>query len=303
MNHRLPPLNALRAFESAARNLSFKKAAEELNVTPAAISHQIKGLEADIGTPLFRRLNRALLLTDAGQLLLPDIRDGFQSFHRAMDRLRARSSDNVLTVATAPSFAAKWLVPRLDRFSRAHPELDVRISASMQMVDYEAEGVDIGIRFGGGGYPGVVSELLLTDTAFPVCSPRLLKGEHPLKSPDDLRFHVLLHDESWQSNYESFPTWSMWIAGAGVTGVDATRGTRFNMTSDVINAAIEGAGIALGRSSMVEGDLEAGRLVKPFDLSVPVEFAFYVVYPKAGLQQAKVAAFRDWLFEEAKPSV
>lgn len=300
MNYRLPPLNALRAFEAAARHLSFKKAAEELNVTPAAISHQIKGLEADIGMPLFRRLNRSLLLTDAGQLLLPDIRDGFQSFHRAMDRLRAQSNENVLTVATAPSFAAKWLVPRLDRFSRAHPELDVRISASMQLVDYEAEGVDIGIRFGRGDYPGVENELLLTDTAFPVCSPQLLAGEHPLKSPDDLRYHVLLHDESWRSNYESFPTWGMWIKGAGVDGVDATRGTRFNMTSDVINAAIEGAGVALGRSSMVEGDLQAGRLVKPFDLSVPVEFAFYVVYRKSNLAKSKISAFRDWLFDEAK---
>lgn len=299
MHHRLPPLNALRAFEAAARHLSFKRAAEELNVTPAAISHQIKALEADIGTPLFRRLNRALLLTDAGQLLLPDIRDAFQSFHRAMDRLRSRASENVLTVATAPSFAAKWLVPRLDRFSRAHPELDVRISASMQMVDYETEGVDLGIRFGRGGYPGVTSELLLTDTAFPVCSPRLCDGEHPLRTPNDLRHHVLLHDESWQSNYESFPTWGMWIQGAGVEGVDATRGTRFNMTSDVINAAIEGAGVALGRSTMVEGDLAAGRLVKPFDLSVPVEFAFYVVYRRNALDSPKVAAFRDWLFEEA----
>lgn len=298
MNYRLPPLNALRAFESAARHLSFKRAAEELNVTPAAISHQIKGLEADLGMPLFRRLNRALLLTDEGQLLLPDIRDGFQSFHRAMERLRARSSENVLTVAMAPSFAAKWLVPRLEKFNRAHPELDVRISASMQMVDYDAEGVDIGIRFGKGNYPDFVSELLLQDTAFPVCSPRLLEGEHALNSPDELRFHVLLHDESWRLNYESFPNWSMWIAAANIEGVDATRGTRFNMTSDVINAAIEGAGVALGRSSMVEGDLEAGRLVKPFDLDVPVEFAFFVVYREANLQQMKVSAFRDWLREE-----
>lgn len=299
MNYRLPPLNALRAFESAAKHLSFKMAADELNVTPAAISHQIKALEADLGTSLFRRLNRALLLTDAGQLLLPDIRSGFQSFHRAMERLRSRNDNNILTVATAPSFAAKWLVPRLDRFSRAHPDLDVRISASMQMVDYETEGVDIGIRFGGGGYPGVENELLLTDTAFPVCSPALLEGEHPLKTPDQLRFHVLLHDESWRLNYESFPTWGMWIQGAGVEGVDATRGMRFNMTSDVISAAIGGAGVALGRSTMVEDDIAAGRLVKPFDLTVPVEFAFYVVYRKGSLEQPKVAAFRDWLFAEA----
>ena len=296
---RLPPLNALRAFEAAARHLSFKKAADELNVTPAAISHQIKGLEADLGTPLFRRLNRALLLTDAGQLLLPDLRDGFQSFQRAMDKLRARSTENVLTVATAPSFAAKWLVPRLDRFSRAHPELDVRLSASMQIVDYEAEGVDIGIRYGCGDYPGMVVERLLTDTAFPVCSPRLLDGEHPLRAPADLRHYSLLHDDSWQLSYESFPTWAMWLAAAGVEGIDATRGTRFNMTSDVINAAIEGGGVALGRSSMVEGDMRAGRLVRPFELGVPVAFAFYVVHRKAGSLKPKVAAFRDWLFEEA----
>lgn len=299
MNYRLPPLNALRAFEAAAKHLSFKLAADELNVTPAAISHQIKALEADIGVPLFRRLNRALLLTDAGQLLLPDIRNGFQSFHRAMERLRTRNDDNILTVATAPSFAAKWLVPRLDRFSRAYPDLDVRISASMQMVDYETENVDIGIRFGGGDYPGVESELLLTDTAFPVCSPQLLEGEHALRSPEELRFHVLLHDESWRSNYESFPTWGMWIQGAGIEGIDATRGTRFNMTSDVINAAIGGAGVALGRSTMVEDDLNAGRLVKPFELTVPVEFSFYVVYRKGALDQPKVAEFHKWLFAEA----
>jgi LysR family transcriptional regulator, glycine cleavage system transcriptional activator len=296
MARHLPPLNALRAFEAAARHLSFTKAARELHVTQAAVSHQIKGLEEYLGVPLFHRHRKAVLLTEAGQLCLPGLRDGFDRLAAAVDSIRNLDSANVLTVTTPPSFAAKWLVPHLDQFRKAHPDFEVRIDASTNLVDFERENVDVAIRYGSGSYPGLESELLFEIEVFPVCSPRLCKGRHGLRTPPDLKFHTLLHTE-WRARGEE-PDWRMWLLAAGAADVDWTRGPQFNDVTVAIQAAIEGQGVALGRGALVAADLKAGRLVRPFKLSVAGRFRYYLVYPAAALKRPKVAAFRDWLLRE-----
>lgn len=282
-----PPLNALRVFEAAARHLSFTRAAQELNVTQAAVSHQVKALEDWLGLKLFRRLNRSLLLTDAGQAYLPTVRDGFQRLIDGTDRLRRLERGGVLTVTAVASFVAKWLMPRLGRFRQRHPDLDVR------MVDFSREDIDMGIRYGGGGWPGLRIDHLLSEDVFPVCSPRLLEGMHPLTRPDDLRHHTLLHDDMRED-------WRMWLMAAGVEGVDPTRGPGFSQSSMVVQAAIEGMGVALGRSVLVAEDLAAGRLVKPFDVSLPTRYGYYVVCPPTTADRPKITAFREWLLEEAR---
>jgi LysR family transcriptional regulator, glycine cleavage system transcriptional activator len=298
MARRLPPLNALRAYEAAARHLSLSKAAEELSVTPAAISHQIRTLEDHLGVSLFRRDGRSLLLTDAGQACLPGIRDGFDRLGEAIDAIDSLGMAGVLTVSVAPSFAAKWLVPRLDRFQEKHPEIDVRVSASMQVTDFSRDDVDLAIRYGAGRYADLVVEKLLTESVFPVCSPNLLKDKAPLDNPQDLKGLTLLHDDS-PDNDESCPTWEMWLKAAGVSGMDASRGPRFNQSSLVIEAALLGKGVALAKATLAATDLAEGRLIKPFQVNAPVEFAYYVVCPKAKLNLPKVAVFRDWLRAEA----
>jgi LysR family glycine cleavage system transcriptional activator len=292
VSRRLPPLNALRAFEAAARHLSFTRAAEELHVTQAAVSHQVKALEERLGVLLFRRLNRALLLTDAGQAYLPAIRDAFDAIAQATRRLKAQETTGTLTVTTLDSFAAKWLVPRLGRFRARHPEIDVRISTSGGLVDFAREDVDLGIRYGRGAYPGLHAVRFLTEEFFPVCSPALVAGDKPLETPADLRHHTLLHDNMRLD-------WRMWLMAAGVEGVDPTRGPAFSLSSLVVQAAVDGQGVALGRSALVADDLAAGRLVRPFTVSLPADFAYYIVYPAPAARQPKIVAFRDWLLEEA----
>jgi LysR family transcriptional regulator, glycine cleavage system transcriptional activator len=295
---RLPPLNALRAFEASARHLSFTKAADELAVTPAAVSHQVKALEDLLGVILFRRTKRALLLTDEAQAVLPGIRDGFERLLNAVEQLGAVGKSGVLTVSLAPSFAVKWLLPRLDRFQAAHPEIDVRVAASMELVDFSVGDVDVAIRYGAGGYSDLVVERLMSDTVYPVCSPALLKGANALTSPDRLRHHVLLHDDSPDED-ETCPNWPMWLKAAGVAGIDAARGPRFNQSSLVLEAAILGRGVALAKSTLADADVASGRLVRPFDVSVPVNFAYYVVYPETKAALPKVRLFHDWLRQEA----
>lgn len=298
MERRLPPLNALRAFEAAARHLSLTKAAAELHVTPGAISQQVKTLEDYLGVQLFRRLNKALLLTEAGQASLPALRDAFDRLAQAVETLRARDAEQPLTVSVAPSFGAKWLVPRLDRFREAHPGINVRIDASNRLVDLVREGVDIGIRYGMGNYPGMRVDPLLSEEVFPVCAPRLLKGPHPLAVPADLRWHTLLHID-WVSGFETWPDWRMWLLSAGVSDIDPTHGPRFSHASMAIQAAIEGHGVTLGGSVLVEDDLAAGRLVKPFQVSCPVAFRYYLASPAAMANHPRVAAFREWIIAEA----
>lgn len=299
MTRRLPPLNALRAFEAAGRHLSLTKAAEELHVTPAAIGHQIKALEDYLGVELFRRSNRGLLLTDAGQSCLPGLREGFDRLATAVERARAYHHRRPLTVSVAPSFAAKWLVPRLERFRAAYPGIDVRIDASTRLVDFLREDIDLGIRYGPGNYPGLCVDRLLTEEVFPVCSPRLLDGPHPLRLPGDLRWHTLLHVDSAVED-STWPDWPTWLLSAGVDDIDASRGPRFSLSSMAVQTAVEGHGVVLGSSVLVADDLAAGRLVRPFEHSTPVNFAYYLVCPESNAERPKIAAFRDWLLAEAR---
>ena len=299
MARRLPPLNAVRAYEAAGRLMSFSKAADELHVTPAAISQQVKHLEDWLGAPLFRRLNRSLELTDAGRALLPGVSAGLDRIAAAASAVRAVEERGALDVNTNPGFAAKWLIPRLDRFRQKHPEVDVRITAAIETVDFERTQVDIAIRFGRGGWEGVETEYLLGEEVFPVCSPRLLEGEHPLRSPGDLRHHVLLHDGSPLAG-GVVPDWRMWLKAAGVEGVDPNYGMTLIPFTMVLEAAIEGQGVALGRSNLVAADLAAGRLVRPFALALPFNLAHWLVYRSGALARPKVKAFRDWIMAEAE---
>jgi LysR family glycine cleavage system transcriptional activator len=270
-----------------------------LHVTPAAVSHQIKALEDDLGVKLFQRLNREVRLTDAGHACLPGLRDAFDRIAEAVGRAQRQDSSGVLTVSSSPALAAKWLVPRLEKFRLRHPEIDLRIDASMHLVDFAREGVHLGLRYGFGNYPGLHSELLMRTEVFPVCSPALLRGVHPLRQPQDLRHHTLIHDET--SSFDpSCPDWAMWLRAASVEGVDPARGARFNQVALAIDAAIAGRGVALTRDVFAAEDIAAGRLVRPFGAGQPVDFAVYVVVPPTLVAMPKVKSFRDWLFEEAR---
>lgn len=295
MSRRLPPLNALRAFEAAARHLSFTKAAEELHVTQAAVSHQIKGLEEWLGLPLFRRMNRALVLTDAGQAYLPPLKEALDLIENATQRLFRKDSTGALTISTMPSFAAKWLVMRLGRFQAAHPELDVRLQTTSDMTDFAQQDVDVAIRFGRPPWPGVRTERLMTEEIFPVCAPSLLQGPDAPKRPADLLRLPLLHDDY-------FITWGTWFAAAGLEGVDASRGITFTDSALVLQMAAEGQGVALTRRVLAADDLAAGRLVRLFDITLPSDYAYYVVAPPHYFSRPKVKAFRDWLFAEVERS-
>lgn len=299
MSRRLPPLNGLRAFEAAARHLSFAKAAEELHVTPAAISHQVKGLEDYLGLKLFRRAKRAIWLTEAGQACLPDLREGFDRLAAAMSRLQGLDESGIVTVSTTPSFAGKWLVPRLDRFRAANPEIDVRVDATTDVTDFARDDVDVAVRYGAGNYPGLKASMLMSEEMFPVCSPALLEDPHPLREPADLAHHTLLHEDqrAWE---DAFPDWRMWLLAAGARDVDPSRGPRFSSSELVTQAAVDGQGVALGRSVMVAADLAAGRLVRPFAMTYPMAFAYYIVCPEVAMDRPKVAAFANWLIGEAE---
>lgn len=297
MNTRLPPLNALRAFEASARHRSFSRAAEELNVTPAAISHQIKGLEEYLAAKLFRRAKRTLMLTPAGQTLLPGIRKGFVAFTEAMEEFGLYDETGMLTVAVTPSFAAKWLVHRIEHFNRAYPEVDIRMTTSMNLSDYSRDGIEIGVRYGKGNYDDLITEHLLSTEIIPVCSPRLLEGDHPLQAPKDLAHVTLLHDDSHRHE-EMYPDWGMWLRAAGASDIDASHGLRFDTAGETQNAAVEGVGVALGRTTLVSDDIEAGRLVRLFDLVLPSDFAYWIVYSETSIKRPKVKAFRDWLKSE-----
>ena len=293
----LPPLNALRAFEAAARHLSLSLAASELHVTPAAISHQVRLLEDHIGLPVFERNGRGLVLTDAGAAGLRDLREGFAHLSDAMDAIAALGEGGALTVSVAPSFAAKWLLPRLQSFERERPEFDVHVSASMQLVDFARDRIDVAVRYGPGGYPDVFFEKILAETVVPVCSPGLLR-KGALRSARDLLGLTLLHDDS-PDNDPSCPTWDMWLRAAGIDDADTDRGPRFNQGSLVIEAAVLGRGVALAKSTLAAADLQAGRLVRPIDTERAVDFAYYFVAPRAKLNLPKVVYFRDWLRRQA----
>jgi LysR family glycine cleavage system transcriptional activator len=293
MARRLPPLNALRAFEAAARHLSFTRAAEELHVTQAAISHQVKALEEHLGRKLFRRLNRALRLTDDGQAYLPSVSRAFTLLNEATNDLLTKQTPGPLTVSALPSFAARWLVPRLGRFRQIRPDIDLRIDPSADLTDFAAGDVDVSIRYGRGKYPGLRADWLMTEDIFPVCSPALREGAQPLREPGDLVHHVLLHDDGHGD-------WRTWLLAAGVDGVDPGRGPIFTDSSMLIQAAMAGQGVALARGVLAADELAAGRLVRPFTLSLPTDYAYYFVCPGDTAEQPKIAAFREWLLAESK---
>ncbi|MBA3902317.1 MAG: LysR family transcriptional regulator [Rhodocyclaceae bacterium] len=312
MGYRLPPLNALRAFEASARYLSFKKAAEELHVTPAAVSHQIKALEEYLGMPLFRRLTRALELTEEGRAMLPKLQEGFECLAAAVERTRHHKTGGVLTVSAPPSFAARWLMPRLQRFTGAHADIELRLSTSLATIDgrdgapAESEqldlrdaGSDVEIRFGSGRYGGRRTDRIFGVSYVAVCSPLLLKGMRPLRTPKDLRHHVLIHDDTIPDADQRL-SWEEWLRAAGETGVDATRGPHFSNAGLAIEAAMDGLGVALALRPLAAADVAAGRLAILFDIAVPSPYAYWLVCPEATAERPAVAAFRDWLLAEAK---
>jgi LysR family glycine cleavage system transcriptional activator len=295
---RLPPLNALRAFEAAARHLNFSRAADELSVTPGAVSQQIQNLEDYVGAPLFRRTPKGLLLTDAAQTALPALREAFDGLAEAASLLTAAVDGRRLTLTAAPSFAAKWLVPRLGRFEAAYPQVDVWLSAGLDLVDLTAGEVDVALRYGAGRYPGMEVRRLIGETVIPVLSPEL-HAANPLHGPEDLAKHLLLHDGSPDPD-DSCPDWTMWLAARGVRDVDGARGPRFNQSSLVIEAAVNGRGVALAKRTLAQDDLDAGRLVAPLQIATAVDFAYYLVHPKAKGRLPQVKAFISWITAEAE---
>ena len=291
MTSRLPSLNGLRAFEAAARHLSFTRAASELNVTQTAISHQIRRLEQELGIRLFMRQNRALALTPEARDYLPGVRAAFNDLRLATDRLRRKDDGHVLTVSTLASLAAKWLLPRLANFQEAHPGIDVRITTSTAMVDFRSGDVDAAIRYGRGHWPGVRADWLMADELFPVCSPALLKADKPLRSPADLAHHALLHTSG---GYDD--DWRLWLTAAGLPAdISKQPGLSFDLILLTVQAAIDGSGVAMGRTSYVEADIAKGRLVVPFKIALPADAGFYLVSPEARADTAKLRAFRQWL--------
>ncbi len=292
MARRLPNLNGLKAFEAAARHQSFTKAAEELYVTQGAVSHQVKALEADLGVKFFNREPKQLIITEAGRDYLEVVRDALDRIAAGTDRILQRQNTGVLTVSTSPNFASKWLVHRLGRFAEAHPSIDLRVSATLHHVDFAREDIDIAVRHGDGTDLGLDITRLYTEELLPVCSPALLSGPHPLRQPSDLAHHTLLHMDHRQD-------WSKWLNAADVMDADLSRGPVFNQASMCIDAAVDGQGVALARTGLAAHDLIAGRLVRPFDISLPVSYAYWIVCPKAAANLPKIVTFRDWLLAEA----
>lgn len=293
MSKRLPPLNALRVFDAAARHLSFTKAAEELFVTQAAVSHQMKSLEEFLGLKLFRRRNRSLLLTEEGQSYYLDIKEIFTSINEATKRLLARSAKGALTVSLSPSFAIQWLVPRLSGFNQAFPGIDVRIQAVDREEDKIADDVDVAIFYGRGNWSGLRTDRLYAEFLMPVCSPALLTGEHPLKKPEDLAYYTLLHDSSRRD-------WQAYIRQVELQNViNVQQGPIFSHSAMVIQAAVHGQGVALTNNVMARNEIDIGRLVCPFSEVLVSKNAFYLVCQENQAEIGKIAAFRQWILSQA----
>ena len=288
MGRRLPPLNSLKCFEAAGRLLSFTGAARELNVTQAAISHQIKVIEEYLGVSLFERYPRRLALTEQGKALLPEVIEAFDRVSAAIGMLSKDHYSNIISVRLAPSFAAKWLSPRLKYFWLQYPEIDLCLFHAHAAVDFEREEIDIAVTYGKGAWSGVVADKLLSLDFFPVCSPAFLCNDKPLTSIDNLHYYTLLHD----ANYEC---WRDWLRLAGLKDIQADKGTIIDDTNVLIQAALDGQGIALGSTTFVEDHLESGRLVRPFDVILENEFSYYVVCPESHLKNPAVLAFKEWL--------
>jgi LysR family transcriptional regulator, glycine cleavage system transcriptional activator len=292
MLRRLPALNALKSFEAAARHESFTRAAEELCVTQGAVSHQVKALEAELGIKLFNRERQRLVMTEAGREYLAVVRDALDRIAVGTERLVQRQSSGALTISTSPDFAAKWLVHRLGRFAETHPDIDLRVSATMHHVDFVREDVDVAVRHGDGDWEGLYVQRLCAEQLFAVCSPKLAAGRHRLAKPSDVLKFPLLHLNARKE-------WSRWLEAAGVVGADLSRGPVMNRASMLIDAAVDGQGIALARTALAAWDLINGRLVRPFALALGLSKTYWIVCPKATSALPKITTFRNWLLAEA----
>ena len=293
MTRALPPMTALRAFEMTARHGSVQKAAAALSVTPSAVSHRLRTLEDALGVTLLRHVNRRLVLTEAGQVLLPGLRDGFARIEAALTAFDASNQTGVLTVSMLSTFAVRWFIPRLPRFQKAHPEIQVHVSTGMRLVDFVREGIDAAVRYGKGGWPGLRCDRLIGETIVPVCSPALAKGAPPLCRPADLAAHTLLLSDARPDD------WPLWLAGAGAPGLRPAHTGLFETTNFALAAALSGAGVAIAARELVAEELASGRLVEPFDQALPKENAYYLVCPDVRADERKIAALRAWLLDEA----
>jgi len=299
---RLPPLNSIRAFEATARHLSFSKAAEELNVTPGAVSQQVKVLEDYLNLKLFKRKNRMILLTDEAQVCLPLLTEGLDKLAQSIDMIREQSNDKPLTITASPTFTSRWLMPRLTNFQLKFPDIDVRIDASNDLADLVNDDIDVGIRFGTGEYPGLEADYLFSQNVIPVCNPELLKGKKKLETPEDLKNHTLLHAHG---DYffidKTHVDWEMWFATVGIKGIDARRGLHFSQHNLLVEAAIRSQGIALVGDVVVNEELKTGQLVKLFeDTDIPLKFSYYLIYSNAKSNLTRIKVFRQWLLDEVK---
>jgi LysR family glycine cleavage system transcriptional activator len=295
MRRRLPVLNTLRAFEAAARHGSFTRAAEELCLTQGAISHQVKALEDELGVKLFNREHQRLVITQAGRAYLVEVGDALDRIAIATERLVERQRSGALTISTSPDFAAKWLVHRLGKFAQSHPEIDLRLSAAMHRVDFAREDVDVAVRHGKGDWEGLHVERLCAEQLFPVCSPRLVEAGNLTRPADILKFPLL--------HLDTRDDWAVWLDSAGVAGADVSRGSIMNHASMLIDAAIDGQGIALARTVLAAWDLVHGRLVRPFAQALPLSRSYWIVCPKATASLPKIRTFNNWLLAEAAEDV
>jgi LysR family glycine cleavage system transcriptional activator len=298
---RLPSLNALRAFEAVSRHLSFAKAADELHVTKAAIAQQVRQLEEVVGTALVVRAGRGLQLTEAGLAGQRDLGLGFDRLTQAVRGMREASGNRLLIISCSASFAATWLVGRIGRFKTLHPDIDVLLDAGSGQADLGRTNVDAAIYWGKGDFPGLVASLLFTEDVFPVCAPALTRGPHAICGPQDLARATLLHLE-WNADFSMWPDWQVWLAAAGVRNVDANRGVWFSQMSMALHAAVQGQGVALTTRAIAADEIEAGRLVAPFDTSVHTPFGYYFLCRPDRSTTPKIVAFRNWLSFEAARS-
>ncbi|RUU79078.1 MULTISPECIES: transcriptional regulator GcvA [unclassified Mesorhizobium] len=296
----LPGTRALRTLEAAARHLNFTRAADELGLTPAAVSHQIKEIEDQLGLVLFTRTSRTIRLTEAGTVLFDASADALDLLGRAVSRAQKLARGSALLKVTLDAqFASKWLMRRVDDFRKHHPDIELRFDIAYEVRDFELDDIDVGIRFGAGKYPGLRTHRLFDNILIPVCSPSLLTSGPPLREPRDLFNHTLAHIE-WSRQGVTWPNWRMWMAAAGITDFDDSRTVVFGNSTDAVQAALDGNAVALADFAMVANDLSQGRLVQPFELGLRVapEFAYFLVYPENTADDPRIVAFREWMLEE-----
>ncbi|MEH6456948.1 MAG: transcriptional regulator GcvA, partial [Cocleimonas sp.] len=300
---RLPPLNSIRAFEATARHLSFSRAADELNVTPGAVSQQVKVLEDYLDLKLFKRKNRMILLTDEAQICLPLLSQGLDKLSQGIETIREQNNDKPLTITASPTFASRWLLPRLTSFQQQFPDIDVRIEATNELADLVNDDIDVGIRFGTGEYSGLEADYLFSQNVIPVCKPSLLEGENRIQSPEDLKKHTLLHagSEYFIMDDKTHVDWEMWFATVGVNDIDARHGLHFSQYNLLIEAAIRGQGVALVGDAIISDEIKTGQLVKLFEeTDIPLSFSYYLAYSKNKTNLPRVKIFRQWLLNEVK---